>query len=351
MQDQSRAAGMKPVRWTVSFSELPRRSKLFSIGGGLYEYSAPLALFFAISALWKLDLNPTVFGLVFLIFLSAGARFAASVLIGAAVMPSSRLARQTVHLICTRMPSIAQQLGLTSIEAQFTARDASISAATRVLHDRCNGRQVTIRTVLGHEVEATVCLPKGRELSNPALAGIVIHFGGNGQIAQLMPPAAVLRYTKLGFGIVLPNYRGVAGSTGFTTRRAAVLDAICIAVCSSHQLGVPLSQVILEGHSIGGGMAAEAALALPHVHASLDRTFACLPDAAVTHVVPWACTGPHVNSWLGWAARRAVAAVVRHVGDWGLSPLHVVLQLAHAKQLKGCGGNRVVLIESVSTDQ
>jgi len=342
---------MEPVQWSVAFTDLPRRSQLHSVGGIAYEYAAPFVVLFVASVVYTFQLWPTLFGVFVLLIVSCLARLGISVLIGGAVMPSSRLAHSVVKAICTHLPKLVSHTALPSIQAQFAARDASIAAATQLLRDKCNGHQVLIRTALGHTVEATVCLPRGRELQRPALAGVIVHFGGNGQIAQLMPPAAVLQYTSLGFGLVLPNYRGVAGSTGLTTRRAAVLDAICVVVCSSRQLGVPLSQVVLEGHSIGGGFAAEAALALPHVHACLDRTFASLPDAAVAAVVPWACRGAYVNSWTGWLVRRSVAATVRHGGDWGLSPKHAVLQLAAAKKLKGCGGNRMMLIESVSNDQ
>jgi hypothetical protein len=299
----------------------------------------------------QLSVSPTRAGVAFLIFASLALRLTASVLIGAAVMPSSRLTRQAVRMACRLVPRVAKGFGLTGIHAQFEARDASITAGAELLRTKCNAFGVTIRTALGHSVEATVCLPHGQSMDMLHLAGCVVHFGGNGQIAQLMPPSSVARYTKLGFALVLPNYRGVAGSTGLTTRRAAVVDAICVAVCSSRALGVPLTQVILEGHSIGGGFAAEAALALPHGHACLDRTFASLPDAAVLHVVPWACTGQHVTSWPGWLARRAVAAALRHVGDWGLSPLHATQQLAQAGLIQGCGGHRLIWIETVSSDR
>ena len=81
------------------------------------------------------------------------------------------------------------------------------------------------------------------------------------------------------------NYRGVSTSSGSSSRHGLILDAITAlnfltAPSNLGGEGLPPHAVALLGHSLGGGVAPEAASFFPGVTVISDRSFSRLSDAA-----------------------------------------------------------------------
>jgi hypothetical protein len=101
------------------------------------------------------------------------------------------------------------------------------------------------------------------------------------------PPGAnfAARWRAAGFGVLAFNYRGVSTSSGSSSRHGLILDAITAlnfltAPSNLGGEGLPPHAVALLGHSLGGGVAPEAASFFPGVTVISDRSFSRLSDAA-----------------------------------------------------------------------
>ena len=110
----------------------------------------------------------------------------------------------------------------------------------------------------------------------------LLYIGGNGEIVQhsaecLHQLASGLHVNVLGF-----NHRGVAGSAGAVYTSSDLMDdAKAVLDYLVTRLGVRPREVIVFGHSIGGGTAAQlVSQHYPDATLVLDRTFSSLGDAA-----------------------------------------------------------------------
>jgi hypothetical protein len=127
----------------------------------------------------------------------------------------------------------------------------------------------------------------GIEFRNPAQKGKrwIIYLGGNGEVYEFGTDTAVPLASSLGANMLLFNHRGV-GHSGGEIRRGDDLvhdahDAIEYLLRTNE--GLTEDQILLFGHSIGGGVASQV-VATHHTRCSLilDRSFSSLVDAAIS---------------------------------------------------------------------
>jgi uncharacterized protein len=112
--------------------------------------------------------------------------------------------------------------------------------------------------------------------------GTVLFFHGNaGNLSHRVP---TLRFFhRLGYGTLLPSYRGYAGSGGSPSERGLYLDAEAAWRYLVEERGVPPAEVVLFGRSLGGAVAAW--LATEHAPGALvlESTFTSVPELAAEH--------------------------------------------------------------------
>lgn len=111
----------------------------------------------------------------------------------------------------------------------------------------------------------------------------LIYLGGNGELAETSFDSARELGNSLGCKVAVFNPRGVGDSGGFPVASSdeLVADAVDVVRHIVEKYGARQEHIILFGHSIGGGVAAELATKhFPRVSLVLDRTFSNLPDAA-----------------------------------------------------------------------
>lgn len=121
---------------------------------------------------------------------------------------------------------------------------------------------------------------------------IIVHFHGNGGNISHRA-ATALFYQKLGYGILLCEYRGYGGNPGSPTEQGLYADA---RACVNYLLdsGYRLDQLVFYGESIGSGVAVQMAvefqprrlvLEAPFTSAAAvaKRTYSFLPVDMMMH--------------------------------------------------------------------
>lgn len=119
----------------------------------------------------------------------------------------------------------------------------------------------------GVDLAAYVVEPAG------APRAVVVAFHGNAVIARWMIPWARELARRLGVAVVLPEYRGYDGLPGTPTYPGSAIDAEAALAAVERRFGVPRSEVILFGHSLGTAIACEAATASPARALLLESPF------------------------------------------------------------------------------
>jgi uncharacterized protein len=138
-------------------------------------------------------------------------------------------------------------------------------------------------------VERSIRTPDGETLIAwhvPARAGqpTLLYFHGNG--GSLAGRAALIaKYAAGGRGIFMLAYRGYSGSTGAPTERANIADAT-LAFDTLVGDGVPATDIILYGESLGTGVAVQLATARPAAGIILDSPYTAVADRAA-ELYPW----------------------------------------------------------------
>ena len=169
----------------------------------------------------------------------------------------------------------------------------------------------------------------------------------NGQQWEMIVFALAHFATALGAHFVAFNYRGVGGSGG-AARRAddLVLDLQAVLDWLAHARGALPSQILLHGHSLGGGVALQVCrrrceAGLPPIAVLHDRSFSSIGEVVRRH--------PFVRRSCGTPAPAALCAIVG-VGCGLLALLlwprrvgrpHLVLRLAAGAGLGHLVGDAV----------
>lgn len=87
-------------------------------------------------------------------------------------------------------------------------------------------------------------------------------------------------WEKKEWNVVVFNYRGVGDSRGVATLPGLVEDGSAVLKYVQKMFNVPLNQILLHGHSLGGGIASEVAALYPDVNYCNDRSFSSLSQQA-----------------------------------------------------------------------
>jgi fermentation-respiration switch protein FrsA (DUF1100 family) len=119
--------------------------------------------------------------------------------------------------------------------------------ATGVAH----AREVTVHTDDGLDLLAWLVAPATE--AHP----MVLYLHGNaGSIADRAPRFAAL--SRLGWGVLMPEYRGYGGNPGYPTEAGLFTDARA-AYATLHDRGIAASRILLWGESLGTGVAVQLA--------------------------------------------------------------------------------------------
>jgi pimeloyl-ACP methyl ester carboxylesterase len=140
----------------------------------------------------------------------------------------------------------------------------------------------------------------------------VVFFHGNGsQLADLGD--LVLMHQAVGLGFYAIEYPGYGVAGGAPTERA-IYDAAEVAlVWLRNSLSVPESMTVLEGHSLGTGVAAEMAARSHGVRLILVSPFTSMDAAARFHFF---LAGPFVSDHFDTASKASRIALPTLIVHW-----------------------------------
>jgi hypothetical protein len=164
-----------------------------------------------------------------------------------------------------------------------------------VLLNKFKGTPLSLKTPDGILLDA-IHLPgmkDGREI--PKNGPTIIYFNGNAEKYETFglsfevenseaeftitdSLSNISKYIKRGYNVVLFNYRGVAKSQGEATRQGLILDGETVYQYVRNRLHVPLDEINLLGHSVGGAIAGAVGAMHPRVTFLPDRPFSTLAE-------------------------------------------------------------------------
>ena len=214
------------------------------------------------------------------------------------------------------------KLGEKIVPAQGTPYDASLMKQGRDwLIEDLGASPLSIATPDGIRLDG-VHIPgkkEGKKVSPQAPT--LILFNGNGEryecahgflettvesrgekVTVAYPISNISDFVALGYNVVLFNYRGVGKSEGRATRDGLILDGDSILQYVLKRCRVPEEQVILFGHSLGGGVATQVAALHSKVNLCHVRSFASL-EKEVRVIFG------RIAPWMGIAAAKIVTAL------------------------------------------
>ena len=143
-----------------------------------------------------------------------------------------------------------------------------------------SARQVRYRAVDGVELSAYVvgeCAPGARAM---------LAFHGNADLARWLVPwaAEVARRNRL--CVVIPEYRGYDGLAGKPTYAGSARDARAALTYLRDSVGIPQSNIVYFGHSLGTAIAVELASAQPPAALVLQAPFSSARSMASRMFLP-----------------------------------------------------------------
>lgn len=134
-----------------------------------------------------------------------------------------------------------------------------------------------------------IVVPPSRELPKFGRRKYLLYVGGNGELFELTYQSIAVLADRLGVTIVMANPMGVGRSEGVTRNADDLVLAARSTVewlltsSKSPQQGVSRRDLVVFGHSIGGGVASRlVSQHYPECGLVLDRTFSLLSDAAIS---------------------------------------------------------------------
>jgi len=135
----------------------------------------------------------------------------------------------------------------------------------------------------GGKVVAWYMLPHDPHHAQPA--PLVIFFHGNAELIDYQS-FMVEGYHRLGFGVLLPEYRGYGRSAGVPSEQGIVDDAIYFYDKVIDLSSVDRIRIVMHGRSLGGGPAAGLAAARRPAALVLESTFTSAASMAHKYFAP-----------------------------------------------------------------
>jgi fermentation-respiration switch protein FrsA (DUF1100 family) len=115
----------------------------------------------------------------------------------------------------------------------------------------------------------------------PGKRGVLLYLHGNaGNLASL--PAKLSPYLGIGLGVLALDWRGYGKSEGSPTEEGLYADGRA-ALAFLAGLGVPVSQVVLHGESLGSGVATQLAVETGPAGVILEAPYLSVAEAAQFH--------------------------------------------------------------------
>lgn len=118
-----------------------------------------------------------------------------------------------------------------------------------------------------------------------APAPMVIYCHGNAELIDFQD-FVLAGYRRLGVSVLLPEYRGYGRSAGKPSQTAIVGDIVRFHDLLAGRPGVDASRIILHGHSLGGGVAAQVAVQRRPAALILQSTFTSLASFSSRYLAP-----------------------------------------------------------------
>ncbi|MCY2924553.1 MAG: alpha/beta hydrolase, partial [Planctomycetota bacterium] len=108
---------------------------------------------------------------------------------------------------------------------------------------------------------------------------VILHFHGNsGDLSNRVGLFEI--FHPLGLGLLVIDYRGFGRSEGSPSEAGTALDAQAAWKYLTQTRGIAPSRIVIQGQSLGGGVAAELASRVKPAGLILEATFTSLTDAA-----------------------------------------------------------------------
>jgi fermentation-respiration switch protein FrsA (DUF1100 family) len=118
---------------------------------------------------------------------------------------------------------------------------------------------------------------------------VVLYLHGNaGNIAYRA--RRIIGFAELGWGILLPEYRGYGGNPGTPSERGLLLDARA-ALAQLSAMGIAPERILVWGESLGTGLAVQLAAEHDVACLLLESPYTSMADLARWHL-PWLPVGP-----------------------------------------------------------
>lgn len=161
----------------------------------------------------------------------------------------------------------------------------------------------------------------------PQSTAVALIFHGNaGNMTHRLPTVAM--FHRLGYGVLIFDYRGYGRSTGRPSEQGLYRDAMAAWQYLTRERGIAPGRIVLFGESLGGGVAAWLAAQLDKPEQPgalvLSSVFTSAPELAAD-LYPWLPTRGLVR--LRYDARAALAKIkcpvlVAHSPDDDIIPFH-----------------------------
>lgn len=130
----------------------------------------------------------------------------------------------------------------------------------------------------------------GADAESPAPLAVFFH--GNAELID-QQQAIIRLYHGLGVSVFMAEYRGYGHSDGTPSQDHIVADTIALLRPLLERPEVDAGRVVYHGRSIGGGLAAQAALEIEPAALIVESTFKSLSGMAWRYgVPPWLVTSP-----------------------------------------------------------
>jgi hypothetical protein len=141
-----------------------------------------------------------------------------------------------------------------------------------------NAQVISLPSERGGVVEAWFFPAKPDQTGKPAPA--VIYFHGNAELIDSQE-RTVKGYSKIGFSVFLPEYRGYGRSAGTPSEKGIGADMIRFYDLLIRRADVDPSRIVFHGRSVGGGVAADLATRRAPAALILESTFTSIAAMAL----------------------------------------------------------------------